>query len=108
MKRTKIFHGEFLLQSINNTAEKLLGGCSEYDVINIKKKVDCVSTPAVDEQGGVRASFRESQSDQISSKPTVPSAWCLFQTIQGLVQLADMIGKSRISETCGLRTVDGL
>ena len=49
MKRTKIFHGEFLLQSINNTAEKLLGGCSEYDVINIKKKVDCVSTPAVDE-----------------------------------------------------------
>jgi hypothetical protein len=26
-------------------------------------------------------SFRESQSDQISSKPTVPSAWYLFQTI---------------------------
>jgi hypothetical protein len=38
-------------------------------------------------------------------KPSVPSARCLLETVEGLVEPTDMSRKSRINKPCGLRTV---
>jgi hypothetical protein len=47
----------------------------------------------------------KTQSEQIRGKPVVPCAQCLLQTIEGLVEPADVFRESRISETSGLRAI---
>jgi hypothetical protein len=42
VKRAKVLHGELLHQSINNSAEKLLGRCSENNVVYVKQQIDCL------------------------------------------------------------------
>jgi hypothetical protein len=41
VKRAKVLHGE-LHQSINNSAEKLLGRCSENNIVHVKQQIDCL------------------------------------------------------------------
>jgi hypothetical protein len=40
MKRAKVLHGELLHQSINNSAEKMLGGGSENNIVHVKQQID--------------------------------------------------------------------
>jgi len=49
----KILHGEFLHQSINNSAKKLLGRSSENNVIHVEQQKDSLWTTVVDEERGV-------------------------------------------------------
>jgi hypothetical protein len=37
VKRAKVLHGELLHQSINNSAKKLLGRCSENNIVHVEQ-----------------------------------------------------------------------
>ena len=43
-----------------------------------------------DEQGTVSKGSLKSQMNQVKGEPLKPSPWCLFETIKGFVQLADI------------------
>jgi hypothetical protein len=53
MERAKIFHGEFLHQSINDPAEELLGRGSEYNVVHIEQQVNSLCTATVNKKRGI-------------------------------------------------------
>jgi hypothetical protein len=42
VKRAEILHGKLLHQSINNSAEKLLGRCSENNIVHVEQQIDCL------------------------------------------------------------------
>lgn len=60
---------------------------------------------SMDKQGRVRLGLDKAEGDQVGVKATVPSPWCLLESIQGAVQLADQTRASRVDETDGLAAV---
>jgi hypothetical protein len=53
VKGAKILHGEFLHESINNSAKKLLGRSSENNVVHVEQQKNSLWTTVVDEERGV-------------------------------------------------------
>jgi hypothetical protein len=41
VKWTKVLHSKFLFQGSNDSVEKLSGGSSEHNIINVEEQIDC-------------------------------------------------------------------
>jgi hypothetical protein len=62
----------------------------------------------VNEQRGVKLCFNKPERQEVGVKPAVPSARCLLQTIQRLVEAANMIRKSSVNKSSELAAIDGV
>jgi len=108
MQRTKVFHGEFLLQGSDCVAKKRGIGGRHDNVINIGQQINNLIASVVDEQRSVRLGFNKSERQEVGGKPTVPSARSLLQTIPRIVEAANMVRKCSVSKSSGLAAINSL
>jgi hypothetical protein len=100
-------HRKLLLEAGDDATQKLGGGGGEDDVVD-EEVVRCIRTVTEDEQGRVRLGLDETLQTQEGGEATVPSPGCLLEAVEGLVELADQVGLSRVDKPNGLGAVDRL
>jgi hypothetical protein len=96
MERTEIFNREGVAEALNKSSRCLGAGARDNNVIDIDKHVDGDTILMKHEQRRVSLGGNKPELLEHITKPGVPSARRLFQTIDGLVELANIIGMSRI------------
>ena len=80
----------------------------EDDVINVEEQVGDLTALFVNKERGVRDRSNEAEGADVVGEALVPRPRCLLKSVQGLLQQADMIRRTRIDETRRLLAVDRL
>jgi hypothetical protein len=108
VERPEVLHRKLLLEAGDDATQKLGGGGGEDDVVDVEEEVRCIRTVTEDEQGRVRLGLDETLRTQEGGEATIPSPGCLLEAVEGLVELVDQIGSSRVDKPNGLGAVDRL
>ena len=82
------------------------GGGGEHDIVDVEE-VRSIRTATEDEQRRVRLGLDETLRTQ-GGEATVPRPGGLLEAVEGLVELADHVGVSRVDKPNGLSAVDRL
>jgi hypothetical protein len=85
-----------------------MGGGGEDDVVDVEEEVRCIQTVTEDEQRRVRPGLDKTLRTQEGGETTVPSPGGLLEAVEGLVELVDQVGVSRVDKPNGLGAVDRL
>jgi hypothetical protein len=108
VERPEVLHRKLPLEAGDDATQKLGGGGGEDDVVDVEEEVRCIQTVTKDEQGRVRLGLDETLRRQEGGEATVPSPRCLLEVVEGLVELADQVGLSRVDKPNRLGVVDRL
>jgi hypothetical protein len=92
MERTEIFNREGASEALNMSSRCLGAGARDNNVVYIDKHVDGDTILMKHEQRCVSLGGNKPELLEHITKPGVPSAQRLFQTVDGLVELANIIG----------------
>jgi hypothetical protein len=91
MKRAKVLHGEFPLESRYCVLQERCARYGEYNIINIKQQVYRVGAMVKDEQGVIGLGLNKSQGEEVRGEPVVPSPGLLLHSVGRFVEAADPI-----------------
>jgi hypothetical protein len=105
VERPQVLHRKLLLEAGDDATHKLRGGGGEDDVVDVEEEVRCIGAATEDEQGRVRLGLDETLRTQ-GDEANVPSPGGLLEAVEGLVELADHVGVSRVDKSNGLGAVD--
>jgi hypothetical protein len=107
VEHPQVLHRKLLLEAGDDATQKLRGGGGEDDVVDVEE-VRCIRTATEDEQGHVRLGLDESLRTQEGGEATVPSPGGPLEAVEGVVELADHVGVSRVDKPNRLGAVDRL
>jgi hypothetical protein len=102
VERPQVLHRELLLEAGDDATQEPRGGGDEHNIVDVEE-VRSVRAATEEEQGHVRLGFDEALRTQEGGEATVPSP-----RVEGLVELADHVGVSRVDKPNGLSAVDRL
>jgi hypothetical protein len=108
VERPEVLHRKLPLETGDDATQKLEGGGGEDDVVDVEEEVRGIRTVTKDEQGRVRLGLDKTLRTQEGGEATVPSPGCLLEAVEGLVELADHVGLSRVDKPNWLGAVDRL
>jgi hypothetical protein len=107
VERPQVLHRKLLLEAGDDATQELRGGGGEHNIVDVEE-VRSVRAATEEEQGRVRLGFDEALRTQEGGEATIPSPGGLLEAIEGLVELADHVGVSRVDKPNGLSAVDRL
>ena len=104
----EIGHGELPVELVGDVLEKRGAGRGEDDVVHVEEQVGHLRAVPEHEQRHVALRSHKAQSMSVMSEPLVPRAGRLLESIEGLVEQADMVRTRRVDEAGWLLTVNHL
>jgi hypothetical protein len=101
-----IRHGELRAEFSHDVLKKSRGRCGEDDVIDVEQQV--LHTLLVNKEAGVKGGGGETKLTKKRVETLVPRPRSLLESIQGLLEQADVIRSGSVDETRQLLAVDSL
>ena len=93
------------MELVGDVLKKPGAGGGEDDVVNIEEQVGHLGTAPKHEERHVTLGRHEPKAMSMMSEPLVPRAGRLLESIEGLVEVADMVRTCRVDEAGWLLTM---
>ena len=108
VKETHVFEFELCIDRCSDVAQQVHRGGSDHNVVDVEKKVDGVVPTTEGEQRAVRCRRIEAEVAEKAGEPCVPCPWSLFEAVEALGKLEDVVTMIRIGKPRWLPCVDRL
>jgi len=98
MKIPEICHGELGVKELGDATEECSRRSCQDDVVDVEQQVGDVDALFVNKERRVRSRSSEARLLDEAGEPLVPGPGRLLESIQGLLQEADVVGGRRVNE----------